>query len=133
MIDPVSSNFVVENSIDSIKVTIHGRKQWGWFLPSLFVFLANGFCFLPILGLVLVGVVQKYLPGIIQSIVLIVFLSLYLSLYLLILYRKFLEVIGYIFEKEAIEISEQSIKIERSGFLGFRASSKLTYAGCRVN
>jgi len=78
MIDNVDSNFVIENLIDSIKVTIHGRKKWGWFLPALFVFLANGFCGLPILGVVLIGFVQKYLPEIIQGVVLFVLLGLYL-------------------------------------------------------
>lgn len=94
-----------------------GAKKWGWFLPSLFVFLANGFCFLPILGLVITSYVQKYLPEIIQGLILL----LLFGLYLFILYKKSFETFEYIFDKETIEIDDQSIIVERSGFLGLRS------------
>ena len=124
MIDNAANNFMVEIMIDSIKATIIGRRKWGWFFPSLFVSLFNGFCVLPLLGLFLMSAAQKYLPGIIQIIVLI----LLLGLYLIVLYNKLLETLEYIFDKETIEINEQSIKIERSGFLGFR-TRKVYFAG----
>jgi hypothetical protein len=41
--------------------------------------------------------------------------------YFYVLYKKFLEAIEYVFDKEIIEIDEQSVRIERSGFLGLRA------------
>jgi Ca2+/Na+ antiporter len=117
VIDNAANNFVVESLITSIRVTIHRRKQWGWFLPSLFVFLANGFCFLPIIGIVIASYVQKYLPEIIQGIVLLFLFGLYLF----ILYKKSFETFEYIFDKETIEIDDQSITIERSGFLGLKS------------
>jgi hypothetical protein len=96
---------------------MHGRKKWGCFLPSLFVFLANGFCLIPILGLVIASYVQKYLPEIIQGIVLLFLFGLYLF----ILYKKSFETFEYIFDKEIVEIDDQSITVERSGFLGLKS------------
>jgi hypothetical protein len=116
MIEQTANNFTVENLIDSIRVTIQGRKKYGWFLLSLFPIVFIGFCGFPILGLSLIGVVQKYLPGILQGIVLLAFLVLFIYL----LYKKILEAVEYVFDKEVIEINEQSIKIERSGFLNIR-------------
>jgi len=111
-----AGNFVVESSITSIKATIHGRKKWVWFLPSLFVFLINAFCLLPILGLVIGSLAQKYLPGNIQA---AVFLLL-LCLYLFILYKKSFDTLEYVFDKETIEINDERITVEKSGFLGLR-------------
>lgn len=116
IINDTTGRLVVEDSIDSVKVTIHRHRKWGWFLPSFFVIVINGFCFMPISGLVLVGLSQQYLPKMMQSVVLV----LLLGLFLYILYTKFLETLEYIFDKETIEIDDQSITIERSGFLGFR-------------
>ena len=116
IIDNTASNFVVESSIASIKVTIHGSKKWGWFLPSLFIFLVNGFCFLSILGLVVASYVQKYLPEVLQCLVLLFLFGLYLF----ILYKKSFETFEYIFNKETIEINDESITIERSGFPGLK-------------
>jgi hypothetical protein len=124
IIDNAASNFVVESLISSIKVTIHGRKKWGWFLLSLFVFMANGFCLLPILGIVIASYVRRYLPEIIQGIVLL----LYFCLYFFILYKNSFETFEYIFDKETIEIDDQSIIVERSGFLGLR-SKRVFLAG----
>jgi hypothetical protein len=126
VIENVSNNLVIENSIDLIKVTIRGNKKWGWFLLSFITFIVNGFCILPILCLATISIVQKflltqqYLSAALQVIVLVVVLILFMCLYLIILYRKFPEAIEFLFDSEIIQISEQSISIERSGFLGFR-------------
>jgi hypothetical protein len=123
IIDNAARNFVVESLITSIKVTIYGRKKWGLFLPSLFVFLANGFCFLPLIGIVIASYVQKYLPEFIQGIVLLFLFGLYLF----ILYKKSFETFEYVFDKETVEIDDESITIERSGFLGLK-SRKVFFA-----
>jgi hypothetical protein len=117
ILNNTASNFVVESLMTSIKVTIQGRRKWGWFLPSLFVLLLNGLCFLPILGLALVSYLQNYLPEIIQGIVLLFLFSLYLY----ILYKKSFETVEYLFDKEVVEINNQSITIERSGFVGLKS------------
>lgn len=117
IIDNTASNFVVESLITSLKVTIHGRKKWGLFFLSLFVFLFYGFCFMPMLGLVIASNLQKYLPEIIQGIVLLFLFGLYLF----ILYKKSFETFEYIFDKEIVEIDDQSITVERSGFLGLKS------------
>ena len=112
----VSDNFVVENSFTSIKVTIRGRKKWGAFLPAFFVFLVQGFCFLPVVGLLLFGFVQKNFSEAIQG---IISLSAF-TLYLYILYKKSLEAFEHIFDIETIEIDNDSISVEKSGFLGLK-------------
>jgi hypothetical protein len=114
-IDNANSNFVLENSNDLIKVTIQGQKQWRWLFPSLFIFLANGLCLLPIFGLILIGMAQKYLTGILQWVI----PTIILGLFLFILYKKFLDVETF-FDRETVEIREQSITIEKAGLLRFK-------------
>lgn len=115
-INQKSSNFVVEDSFSSIKATIYGNPKWGLFLPSLFVFLAQIFCILPIFGLTLLGIVQKNFPEAIQSMIMLVAFGLCLY----ILYKKFLEIAEYAATQEIVEIDNQSITIEKSGFLFFK-------------
>jgi len=107
------SNLVVENSLTSIKATIHGRKKWGLFLPTFVIFLAQAFCFLPILGLALLGFVQKYFPEIVHGLIMLGAFVLYLY----ILYKQLLETAEYAFDQEIVEINNQSITVEKSGFL----------------
>jgi hypothetical protein len=115
-INQTSSNFVVDDSFSSIKVTIYGNPKWGLFLPSLFVFLAQTFCILPILGLALLGIVQKNFSEAIQSIIMFAAFGLYLY----ILYKKLLEIAEYASTQEIVEIDNQSITVEKSGFLFFK-------------
>lgn len=122
-----SRNYVFEDLFNSIRITIQTNKRWGWFLPSLFIFVMNGFCALPILGLMLAGIAQKYLPKTALSLV----LFLIVALFIYILYKKLLETLEHLFDKEVVEIDDYSIKIERSGFLGFK--NRRTYLAESIN
>ena len=112
-IDNATGNLVVESSITSIKATIHQRKQWGWFSIALPEFLLNLLWFLFLVLLLIVIFMQKYF------IFGIVLLFLF-GLYLLYLYSRAFETLKFLFDKETIEVDDQSITIERSGFLGLK-------------
>jgi hypothetical protein len=113
IIDNAVKNVVIDSSISSIKFTIQGGKRTGWFLLSFIELLVIGFCFMPLLGLVIANYLHKYLPAILQGII-IIFL---LVLYLFIIYKKSLETFDYIFDQEIIEIDDRQITIEKTGFL----------------
>ena len=113
IINEIDNSFVVENSFTALKATIHGRRKWGSFLPSLILFFAQAFCIMPIVSLGLLGLAQEYFSGTIQSI----FLFLAFGLFLYILYKKFMELAEDAFDQETVEIGEHSITVERSGFL----------------
>ena len=115
-INQTNSNFVVEDSSTSIKAIIYGSPKWGLFLPSFFVFLAQAFCILPILGLALLGVMQNNFSETVQGIVLFIAFGLYLY----ILYKKLLEIADYASTQEIVEIDDRSVTVEKSGFLFFK-------------
>jgi hypothetical protein len=117
MVDYKVGDFVIDQLVDSIRVTFDSQKNWGWFIFSFISFLIYVFILLPIMGLILMGLVGKYIIGIFQNI----FLVFLIGLYLYILYKRFLDTLEFIFDKEIVEVNEQSIKIEKTGVLGIRS------------
>ena len=104
-------NVVVDDTLNSVLVTIHTRKRWGWFVMSLFQLAFIGLCVLPIVGLMAISMLQDYVPRHLSFLiwVLVGGLALYL------VYRQFQEALEYVFDKETIEIDNVSVKIEKCG------------------
>jgi hypothetical protein len=111
------SNIIVEHSPESVKATIVGRKNRGWFLLTFIMVAVAGLCILPVVGIALINYLSQELPLAFQAIVYFVLFGIYLF----ILYKKFREVFENIFDKEIVEICERSIKIEKAGLFGLRS------------
>jgi hypothetical protein len=102
-------NIQVENSLDSVKITINSKKRWGLFAIEAFQLIVIGLCALPILSLVIISLLQNYLP---QSFRFLVWLLAGgLALYLF--YTKAMEALEYIFDKEVVEINNLSVRVEK--------------------
>ena len=112
-VNQTDSDFVIEDSFTSLKATSHGSAKWAMFLPSLVTFLAQAFCFLPVVGLGLSSYVQKNFSEAIQSMIWL-FALVVVGLFL---YRELLEIAEYAYTEEVILIDEHSITVEKSGFL----------------
>lgn len=118
-INALPDNVTVDDTLNSVKITIITQKRWGWFVMSLFSWGVMAFCALPIVGLILISVLQNYLPE--NTNILIWLLVGGFMLYLI--YSKFQEVLEYVFDKEIIEIDYQSVKIEKYGS-GFKSKKE---------
>jgi hypothetical protein len=114
--NPLPENVVVENTITSIKITINSKKRWALFVLSIFPFAFVVLCAMPLLGLVVFSILQKNLPES-MSIFILIILGV-LALYLI--YARFQDDLQLIFDKEVIEIDNQSITMENSG-LGIKS------------
>lgn len=105
------NNIAVDDSFNSIKISICAQKRWALFMMSVFQWVIFGLCALPIFGLVLFSAAQNYLPKGLNILVGIIIGGLVIYL----IYTKFREVMEYIDDKEIIEIDSLSVKIETSG------------------
>jgi hypothetical protein len=113
-------NILVENSLDSVKITINSKKRWALFAMEAFQLIVVGLCALPILSLVIISLLQNYIP---QSFRFLVWLLVGgLALYLF--YTKVMEALEYIFDKEIVEINNLSVRVEK---YGSQFSSKKEY------
>ena len=115
-VNQVDNNILPENIIldeqpASLRITINSQKRWGMFILSLFQWIFIGLCALPIIGLVSISILQKYLPTYLNIPIWIIVAGL--ALYLI--YTKFQGALEYIFDKEIIEIDNQSVTIEKYG------------------
>jgi hypothetical protein len=115
-VDTLPENIVVDNTFNSVRIAINTQKRWGWFAMSLFQLIIVGLCALPIFGLMIVSLLQNYLPESMKVVIWIVMGGLVLYL----IYTKFQEALEYIFDKEIIEIDNLSVKIEKYGS-GFKS------------
>ena len=109
-------NIIVDDALNSVKITINTQKRWGWFVISLFQWVVLGLCALPFVGLILISVLQNYLPEN-TNILIWIFVG---GLVLYLIYIKFQEALEYVFDKEIIEIDNLSVKIEKYGS-GFKS------------
>lgn len=109
-------NVIVDDTPNSVKVTINTQKRWVWFVMSLFQLAFIGLCAFPIFGLMVVSILQDYLPKNLG------FLSWIFvgGIVLYLIYTQFPKALEYVFDKEIIEIDNLSVKIEESG-LGFKS------------
>ena len=113
-------NITVEEGFASIRATIHGRKKWGLFAISLLSLILYAGLAWPIVGVFLVMTAQQHLPFILQIPAYIAVPALYLYL----VYKKLQELATYLFDEEAVEIDEQSVLVEKSGWLGLRETRR---------
>lgn len=104
-------NIIVDDTIGSVKITVNTKKRWVWFTMEIFQLLIMGLCALPILGLVVISLLQNYLPRSLNIPVRVLVGGLVLYL----IYTKFQEALEYIFDKEIIEIDALSVRIEKYG------------------
>lgn len=115
-INALPDNIVIDNTFNSVKITINTQKRWGWFAMALFQLALIGLCALPFLGLIVISVLQNYLP---ESMNILIWVAVG-GLVLYLIYTKFQEALEYIFDKEIIEIDNLSVKIEKYGS-GFKS------------
>jgi hypothetical protein len=115
-----AENILVESSLDSVKITINSKKRWGLFAMEAFQWLIMSLCLLPIISLVVISILQSYLP---QNFRFLVWL-LVGGLVLYLLYIKFTEALEFIFDKEVLEINNLSVRTEK---YGSKFSSKKEY------
>ncbi|MGC1377622.1 MAG: hypothetical protein WA821_15415 [Anaerolineales bacterium] len=113
-------NLIVENSLDSVKITINTKKEWGLLVMEVFQWIVMGLCLLPITSLAVISLSQNYLPESFRFLVWLLVAGLVLCL----LYVKFMEALEYVFDKEMIKIDNLSVRIEK---YGSRFSSKKEY------
>ena len=110
-IDTPPDNIIVEDTFNSVKITINTPKRWGWFVMALFQWVVIGFFVSPIVGLLLFLLSQKFLP---ESMIFLAWIFAG-GLVLFIAYKEFRKILKYITEKEIIEIDNLAIKIEQHG------------------
>lgn len=118
--EPLPENLIVDNSLASVKIIIHTKKRWGFFIMEAFQWIILGLCAMPILSLIVISWLQNYLPRNLHF--LVWFLVGGLVLYLL--YAKLIESLEFVFDKEIIEIDSLSVRIEK---YGSKFSSKKEY------
>lgn len=110
-INSLPENIIIDDSSNSVKITINTQKRWVGFAMAFFQLVVVGLCALPIAGLMAISILQNLLPKNLGFLVWILVGGL--ALYLI--YTKFQEAIEYIFDKEFIEIDNLSVKIEKYG------------------
>ncbi len=115
-LNALPDNVVLDDTLNSVKVTINTQKRWMWFVMSLFQLAFVGLCALPIVGLIVISILQGYLPKNLNFLIW-VFVG---GLVLYLIYTQFQEALEYVFDKETIEIDNLSVKIEKYG-LGFKS------------
>lgn len=114
--DSFPENVVVDNTINSVKITINSQKRWVLFVMSVFQWVMMSLCILPIASLAIISLLQNYLPKNMGFLVWILVGGLVLYL----LYIKFQEALEYVFDQEIVEVDNLSVKIEKYG-MGFKS------------
>jgi hypothetical protein len=110
------NRIAIENPMGSIKITIHSRKKWGMFLFASIPLLFPVCILVIVFGLgLLYGLPQKDFPLEMK-----VGLLLGPWIFLYFIYLNFRGALKYVLDKEIIEIDDQGIRIEKSGFLNFK-------------
>ncbi|MBK9924220.1 MAG: hypothetical protein IPP66_02915 [Anaerolineales bacterium] len=110
-INMLPENLLLENTLNSVKITVNSKKRWVLFVMSLSQWVILGFCALPIAGFIVISALQNYLPKYMNIPVWILVGGLVLYL----IYTKFRETLEFIFDKEVIEIDGFVVRIEKSG------------------
>lgn len=118
-INSLPENIIIDDSNNSVKITINTQRRWLWFAMAFFQLVVVGLCALPIAALMAISILQNLLPKNLNFLIWILVGGL--ALYLI--YTKFQEAIEYIFDKEIIEIDNLSIKIEKYGS-GFKSKQE---------
>ena len=124
------NNFVLENTSDSIRISVHGYKRWGSFLTSLIWLVILAIFILPFVGGLLITfligiptifpkISEVAIPEALLKIAPTVILLVFGGLYLYILIPRLSTAVDALLDREIIEIDNQKIYIERSGFLGY--------------
>lgn len=104
-------NIIINETMDSVKIMIHTKKRWVWFVMEIFQLLVVGLCALPVLGMVVISLLQNFLSKS-MNIPLWILVG---GLVLYLIYLKFQEALEYIYDKEIIEIDALSVRIEKYG------------------
>lgn len=102
---------LVEDLLDSMKITINTKKRWVFFALEAFQLVFVGLCGLSILSLLAISFFQNYIPKSMHFLLWLVFGSLVFYL----LYIKFMEALEFIFDKEVIYINNVSVRVEKFG------------------
>ena len=111
--DTLPDNIILDETLNSVKITINTRKRWGWFALEMFRWVLIGLFALPFFGLMAIAALQGYLPEAAHIFVWIAVSGLVFCL----LYIKFEQALEYVFDQEIIEVSNLSITIEKSGWV----------------
>jgi len=109
-INELPGNVIVDDTLNSVKITINTRKRWVWFAMSLFPLAMGGLCALPVFGLFVISLSQEYLPKSMHIVIWFVVGAFVLYVF----YARFQDTLEYLFDKEVIEIDNFSVKIENS-------------------
>jgi len=109
------NNLTLEDMPQLVRISIKTNKRWVWFFLALFQFVIFALVTFFLGGLVLVALLQNFLPESLR------FLSWIMAggVVKFLIYKNFQGVIEYVFDTEVIEINHEGIMIEKSG-LGFR-------------
>jgi hypothetical protein len=118
--DKYPDNIFVEDFLSSIKIKIITKKRWVSFALELFQWVIIGLCSLPILSLILISWLQKYLPQNLNVLVWVLVGGLVFYL----LYNKMQDALEYIYDHEIIEFDINAVRIEK---YGWRFKSKKEY------
>ncbi len=115
MINNESENIVIQDSVDSVQITIFQRREWLNLLPNLFaVFISP--CFVVFFFAWISALFTREFPGIIQFLGQLLVVSIFLYSF----YSGFRNTIMYGSNKEMIVVEDHAISIEKSGFLIFK-------------
>jgi len=118
-INALPENLIIDETLTSVKITIHTQKRWVWFVMDILRLLGVGCCSLPIFGLMVLSAFQTNLPQVPPILSWIVVGGIVVFL-IYALYGKFQEALEYVFDQEMIEIDNLSVKIEKHGS-GFKS------------
>jgi hypothetical protein len=108
---PLDENFTIEDSINSIKITIHAKKRWVLFSWNAFRFVLVALFGLPILTILFIRLLQNHLPDALSYIAGLMAGGFFVYMSIL----KIPEVLNDIFDLEVIEFDPSEVKIEKRG------------------
>jgi hypothetical protein len=110
---PTSPQYTLEDSLTGLKITWQGKKDWGRFSSAAFTILINLF----VAGVILwYADIDDYRVIVSQTatLILIILMGAYV-IYRIV--RKTRELMAALLDHEIIQIDNQTLTIERSGFL----------------
>lgn len=110
-IGTLPKNLTVEDTINSVKITISTPKRWGWFVMGLLQLIVMGFVISVIFGLLLFSILRNLLP---ESIDFLAWIFAGVCV-LIFIYQEFRKTLVYIADKEIIEIDNIAVKIGQHG------------------
>jgi hypothetical protein len=124
--DPTNSHFTLSDTLSGISITWQGQRDWSRFTGNALTILIN---------LLAIGVIAYYTSvgafGDMTTRIVTLFVLTFVGMYLLYrVYRRLQDLTGALLHHESIQIDDQAVTIERSGFLNMER--KVAYPADRI-